>query len=130
MAEPKTKPTGESVDAFIDRLDSEARRDDCRTLVKLFKKVTGKPAIMWGPAIIGFGSYRIKYANGKEADWPAAAFSPRKSDLTLYLGGMEDDLLARLGKHKRSAGMCLYIKRLADVDLGVLEELVTRSAAG
>jgi len=129
MAEPKTKPTGESVAAFVDALEPETRRDDCRTLVKLFEKVTGNPATMWGPSIVGFGSYRIKYANGKEADWPAAAFSPRKSDLTLYLSGMEDDLLARLGKHKRSKGMCLYIKRLADVDLGVLEELIVRSAA-
>ncbi|HXU34019.1 MAG TPA: DUF1801 domain-containing protein [Thermoanaerobaculia bacterium] len=129
MAEPKTRPTGESVAAFIDRLEPEARRDDCRTLVQLFEKVTGKPATMWGPAIVGFGSYRMKYANGKEADWPIAGFSPRKSDLTLYLGGMEDDLLARLGKHKRSPGMCLYIKRLADVDVEVLEELITRSAA-
>lgn len=129
MAEPKTKPTGESVAAFVDRLEPEARRDDCRTLVKLFEKVTGNPATMWGPSIVGFGSYRMKYANGKENDWPAAAFSPRKSDLTLYLSDMEDDLLARLGKHKRSQGMCLYIKRLADVDLGVLEELIVRSAA-
>ncbi len=129
MAEPKTKPSGESVDAFIDRIDSEARREDCRTLVQLFGKVTDQLAIMWGPAIIGFGSTRMKYANGKEADWPVAAFSPRKSDLTLYLSGLDDEALARLGKHKRSKGMCLYIKRLADVDLGVLEELIVRSAA-
>ncbi|MEP7009238.1 MAG: DUF1801 domain-containing protein [Acidobacteriota bacterium] len=129
MAEPKTRPTGESVDAFIDRLEPEARCDDCRTLVKLFKKVTGRPAIMWGPAIVGFGSYRMKYANGKENDWPVVGFSPRKSDLTLYLSSLDDDLLARLGKHKRSKGLCLYIKRLADVDLGVLEELITKSAA-
>ncbi len=129
MAEPKTKPTGESVDAFIDRLTPEARRDDCRALVRLFEKVTGTPATMWGTAIVGFGSYRMKYANGKENDWPVVAFSPRKSDLTLYLSSLDDDLLARLGKHKRSAGQCLYIKRLADVDLGVLEELIVRSAA-
>lgn len=128
MAEPKTRPTDESVDAFIDRIDSEARREDCRTLVQLFGKVTGQPAIMWGPAIIGFGSSPMKYANGKEYDWPVAAFSPRKSDLTLYVG-LEDDLLARLGKHKRSQGSCLYIKRLSDVDLRVLEELIARSAA-
>lgn len=131
MAEPKTRPTGESVEAFVDRLEPEARRDDCRALVQVFEKVTGEPATMWGPSIVGFGSYRMKYANGKENDWPVVGFSPRKSDLTLYLmmGGPDDELLARLGKHKRSQGMCLYIKRLADVDLGVLEELIARSAA-
>lgn len=128
MAEPKTRPTAESVDAFIDRIDPEARRDDCRALVRMFRKVTGQPAVMWGTAIVGFGSQPMKYADGKEYDWPVVAFSPRKSDLTLYLG-LDDDLLARLGKHKRSQGSCLYIKRLADVDLGVLEELIERSAA-
>ena len=129
MAEPKTRPTAESVDAFIDRIDPEARRDDCRALVRMFLKVTGQPAVMWGTAIVGFGSYRMKYADGKEYDWPVVGFSPRKTDLTLYLSGLDDDLLARLGKHKRSKGLCLYIKRLSDVDLGVLEELIARSAA-
>lgn len=129
MAEPKTRPTDESVDAFIDRIDPEARREDCRTLVKMFQEATRQPAVMWGSSIVGFGSYRMKYADGKEYDWPVVGFAPRKSDLTLYLIDMDDDLLARLGKHKRSKGLCLYIKRLSDVDLGVLEELIARSAA-
>ncbi len=127
MPEPKTRPTDASVDDFIAAQAPDSRREDCRALVRMFEKATGERPVMWGPSIVGFGSYRMKYADGKENDWPVVAFSPRKSDLTLYVS-LDEELLARLGKHKRSKGSCLYLKRLADVDLGVLEELITRAA--
>jgi uncharacterized protein DUF1801 len=129
MAEPKTRPTQASVAAHIRKLPDERTRADCLTLVALMEKVTGEKAVMWGPSIIGFGTYRLVYADGSEADWPIAGFSPRKQDLTLYLIGVFDrraDLMKRLGKH-RTGKVCLYIKRLADVDMKVLKELVTAS---
>ena len=129
MAAPKTRPTKASVAAYIRRLPDERTRADCLTLVALMEKVTGEKATMWGPSIIGFGTYRLAYADGSEADWPVAAFSPRKQDLTLYLMGVFDrraDLMKKLGKH-RTGKVCLYVKRLADVDMKVLKELVTAS---
>ncbi len=128
MAEAKTKPTGESVTAFIKRLDGDERRKDCAALVRLMKQVSGVPAKMYGASIIGFGSQTIQYANGKTAAWPIVAFSPRKQDLTLYVGASKAPkaLLRQLGKHKVSGG-CLHIKRLSDVDLDVLTKLVTAS---
>jgi hypothetical protein len=129
MAAPKTRPTKASVAAYIRRLPDERTRADCLTLVALMEKVTGEKAVMWGPSIIGFGTYRLAYADGSEADWPIAGFSPRKQDLTLYLMGVFDrraDLMKKLGKH-RTGKVCLYIKRLADVDMKVLKELVAAS---
>ena len=129
MAEPKTKPTKASVAAYIHRLPDERTRADCNVLVALMEKVTGEKAVMWGPSIIGFGTYRLSYADGSEADWPIAGFSPRKTELTIYLGGGCDryaDLMKKLGKH-RTGKVCLYIKRLADVDMKVLKELVVAS---
>jgi hypothetical protein len=129
MAEPKTRPTRASVAAYIKRLPDERTRADCLTLVSLMEKVTGEKAVMWGPSIIGFGTYRLAYADGSEADWPIAGFSPRKQDLTIYLMGVFDrraDLMKKLGKH-RTGKVCLYIKRLADVDMKVLKELVAAS---
>lgn len=129
MAEPKTKPTKASVAAYLKRLPDEQKRADCLTLVALMEKVTGEKAVMWGPSIVGFGEYRLVYANGSEAPWPIAAFSPRKSDLTLYLMGVFDrhpELMKKLGKH-RTGKVCLYIRRLADVDIKVLRELVAAS---
>ena len=129
MAAPKTRPTGASVAAFIKRQPDERTRADCLTLVALMEKVTGEKAVMWGPSIIGFGTYKLTYADGSAADWPIAGFSPRKQDLTLYLMGVFDrhaDLMQRLGKH-RTGKVCLYIKRLADVDMNVLKQLVTAS---
>jgi len=128
MAEPKTRPTQASVAAFIQR-QPEQTRADCRDLVSLMEEVTGEKAVMWGPSIIGFGSYRLVYANGSEADWPVAGFSPRKTDLTLYLLDVFDrhpELMKKLGKY-RTGKVCLYIKRLADVDMKVLKELVATS---
>ena len=126
MAEAKTRPTKQSVAAFIKGVDEE-RRKDCATLVRIMKDASGAPATMWGSSIVGFGSYELKYASGRTADWPIIGFSPRKQDLTLYVGrGVDGTLLKALGKHKLSGG-CLYIKRLGDVDLAVLEKVVSAS---
>jgi Domain of unknown function (DU1801) len=129
MAEAKTKPTKESVRAFLDRISDEERRRDCLKLVRLMKRAAGAPPKMWGAGIVGFGSYRYVYASGREGDWPVAAFAPRKRDLTLYIMsgfGGHAALLRKLGRHK-TAKCCLYIKRLADVDLELLEQLVLAS---
>ncbi len=126
MAETKTRRTKESVASFIKGVDEE-RRKDCTTLVRIMKDVSGAPATMWGTSIVGFGTYELKYADGRTADWPLIGFSPRKQDLTLYVGrGVDGTLLKALGKHKLSGG-CLYIKRLSDVDLAVLEKVVSAS---
>jgi len=129
MAEPKTRPTKASVAAYIKRLAGEQTRADCLTLVALMEQATGAKPVMWGPSIIGFGAYRLVYANGTEAPWPIAAFSPRKTDLTIYLMGVFDrrpELMKKLGKH-RTGKVCLYIKRLSDVDMKVLKELIAAS---
>ena len=129
MAEAKTKPTAQSVEAFIDNVPSETMRDDSRTLIRLMKKITGEQPKMWGPSIIGFGQYHYKYASGHEGDICLTGFSPRKQALTLYtLAGSEgqSDLLKKLGKYKTGKG-CLYIKKLADVDLSVLETLIRKT---
>lgn len=126
---PKTRPTGASVRAFLDAIDDPERRADAKALAKLMRRVTGKAPRMWGPSIVGYGSTHYRYASGREGDWFVAGFSPRKQDLTVY--GMsafprQAALLKELGKHKTGKS-CLYIKRLADVDTAVLEELVRRS---
>ncbi len=123
---PKTRPTTDSIDAFIDALPKEEQRDDSRTLIKLMQAATRQPPILWGSAIIGFGSTPLKYANGKELDWPIIAFSPRKAALTLYLTcdiKQYESHLQKLGKYSTGVG-CLYVKRLSDVDAKVLEKLV------
>ena len=129
MPEPKTRPTTASVAGFIKRQPDEQTRADCVSLVSLMEEVTGEKAVMWGPSIIGFGTHRLVYANGSEADWPIAAFSPRKRDLTIYLMDVFErrpGLMKKLGKH-RTGKVCLYIKRLSDVDRKVLKELVAAS---
>lgn len=130
MAELKTRPTGASVVGFIDAITDPVRRGDCRTLVSLMKRVTGAKAEMWGSSIVGFGRFRYERGSAQN-EWFLVGFSPRKQDLTVYvMGGLHENpaLLARLGKHKASGGGCLYLKRLADVDMSVLETLVERSA--
>lgn len=126
---PKTRPTDASVDAFIDGVADPVRRADCRVLATLMSRVTGEPAVMWGEAIIGFGSCPVRYANGSSLDWPEVAFSPRKGDLTLYLlpefAGREA-LLAALGRHKLGKS-CLYVRSLGEVQLPALEALVEAS---
>lgn len=131
MSEAKTQPTKTTLAAFLAGVADPARRADCATLAKLMQKITGEKAVIWGPSIVGFGRYRYRYANGTEGDWPVVGFSPRKNDLTLYIMRGFDDadaLLARLGKHKTSKA-CLYLKSLAGIDLGVLEELIARGVA-
>ena len=126
MAEAKTQPTKESVPAFIAAQPDPETRRDCATLVRMMARVTGEKAVMWGPAIVGFGLYRYVYASGQTGDWPLAAFSPRKQNLTVYVSTGFDRyaaLVRKLGKAKTSKA-CLYMKSLADVDLGVLEEMV------
>lgn len=131
MPEPKTKLTQASVDRFIDKQKDESTRDDCRTLIKLMQEVTGDEPRMWGSSIVGFGSYQLLYSNGKTADWPVAAFSPRKQNLTIYIMDAFDDykvLIAKLGKCKTSKA-CLYVKSLNDIHLPTLKSLVKKSVA-
>jgi len=131
MAENKTKATKLSVTAFIDALTDETRRADAKALVKLMQSATGERPQMWGPSIVGFGSYHYTYESGREGDMPLAGFSPRKPATVFYgLMGSSDSeaLLGKLGKHTTGKG-CLYIKKLADVDQKVLEALVSKSVA-
>jgi hypothetical protein len=128
-AEPKTVPTEVSVEAYLAAIDDPRRQADARTVTAMMQRVTGHPPTMWGQAIVGFGSYHYRYASGHEGDAPEAGFSSRKAALTLYtLGEFAEQpaLLAKLGKFK-TAKVCLYVKSLADVDLGVLEQLVRAS---
>ena len=131
MAENKTKPTAISVSEFLDACADDARRADARALTKLMENVTGYKPNMWGPSIVGFGSYHYVYESGREGDMPMVGFSPRKAALVLY-GAIGFDgseaFLAKLGKHTTGKG-CLYIKKLADVDLRVLETLLGRAFA-
>lgn len=130
MAENKTKATGLGVDAFLETVAHPVRRADGKALRAMMERVTAEPAAMWGPSIIGFGSYHYRYASGHEGDMCRVGFSPRSANLVLYVGGFPDyeALLAKLGKHKRSKA-CLYLNKLADVDIAVVEEIVGRSYA-
>jgi hypothetical protein len=127
MSELKTKPTSQDPRAFLDTIEPEEKRRDSYTLLELMEQITGEQAVMWGPSMVGFGSYHYKSERSRqEGDWMLVGFSPRKHNLTLYiLAGHQDqtDLLARLGKHKTGVG-CLYIKRLSDVDRDVLTMLI------
>jgi hypothetical protein len=128
VAEAKTTRTHQKVGDFIEGLADERRRKDCATLVRLMTKAAGARGAMYGPSIVGFGTRTITYAGGRTGQWPVVAFSPRKSDLTLYVGARNapKPLLKQLGKHKVSGG-CLHIKRLSDVDAVVLARLVSAS---
>ncbi|MBX3056234.1 MAG: DUF1801 domain-containing protein [Anaerolineae bacterium] len=128
MAENKTQPTAASVDAFIAQIENPRRRADALAALKIYKEITGLPPVMWGPSIIGFGSLHYVYETGREGDMPAAGFSPRKANMTFYVGDKFEgaaELYAKLGKHKKSVA-CLYINKLADVDLDVLHEIIAR----
>ncbi len=131
MAEPKTKPTDEDPNAFVAAIDDERRRADTQALLKLFTDATGEKAVMWGPSIVGFGSYTYINTSKKPADWPLVAFSPRKAASVLYgMNAAEDPaLLERLGKYTTSGG-CLHVKKLADVDWTVLRDLIAKAFAG
>ncbi len=129
MAEPKTKPTTACVADFIASVDNPQKRADCKKIAAMMRRATGKRAKMWGPSIIGYGSYHYKYASGQEGDWMITGYSPRKQAITLYImPGFSnyDALMKKLGKHKTGKS-CLYINKLADVDEGVLETLITKS---
>ena len=131
MAENKTKPTQQGVAAYIDSLPDKTRQADAKALVRLMERATGEKAKMWGPSIIGFGAHHYRYESGREGDMPLAGFSPRKTAIVFYsLAGSDDQqpLLARLGKYTTGKG-CLYIKKLADVDQKILEELIVASVA-
>jgi uncharacterized protein DUF1801 len=131
MAENKTKPTKLSVAAFIAGLTDGTRRTDAKALVKLLQSVVGEKPKMWGPSIIGFGTYHYRYESGREGDMPLIGFSPRNAATVLYnMLGPSDSaaLLAKLGKHTTGKG-CLYIKKLADVDQKVLQALAVKSVA-
>ena len=130
MAEIKTKPTKASVDDFIASIEKPVRRADAQVLRGLMERVTGEPATMWGPTIIGFGTYHYRYASGHEGDMCRVGFSPRSANLVLYVGGFAEyeELLGKLGKHKRSTA-CLYLNKLADVELSLVEEIVRRTFA-
>ena len=126
MAENKTKPTNVSVDDFIEKIENPRRRADALTALKFYKEITGLSPYMWGPSIIGFGSLHYVYETGREGDMPAAAYSPRKTYMTFYVGDKfegAEKLYARLGKHKKSVA-CLYINKLDDVELDVLYEII------
>jgi uncharacterized protein DUF1801 len=126
MAANKTQPTPVSPADFIETVEHPVRREDARTLLALMSRITGWEAKMWGPSMIGFGEYHYRYESGREGDFLRTGFSPRKTGMVVYiLPGYEDysDRLSRLGKHKLGKS-CLYINKLADIDLSVLEELV------
>ncbi len=131
MAENKTKPTSASVDDFIDGIENPRRQADALTALRLYKDVTGLPPVMWGPSIIGFGTHHYVYDSGREGTVPAAGFSPRKANMTFYVGDKfegAEALYASLGKYKKSVA-CLYVNKLDDVDLQVLREIIARDYA-
>jgi len=131
MADSKTRPTEVSVAAFINAITDPAKRADAKALIKLMQDAAGEKPKMWGPSIVGFGSYHYRYDSGREGDAPLIGFSPRKAATVLYnLIGSSDSkaLLPKLGKHTTGKG-CLYIKKLADVDQQVLEAMVVKSLA-
>ena len=131
MAALKTRPGNASVDAFLDSVDNENRREDARRVVAMMQRVTQAPPTMWGDRIVGFGSYHYRYVSGREGDWPLIGLSPGKRNLTLYIMPGFDDyqpLLAKLGKH-RTGKSCLYLNKLQGIDMRALEDLVRQSVA-
>lgn len=129
MSDNKTRPTGQSVDAFLEGIADEAKRADSLRLRELMELTSGESATMWGASIVGFGNLHYRYQTGREGDTPAVGFSPRAASITLYLSGGFDgfgQILERLGKYKIGKG-CLYLKRLSDVDEAALTDLIEAS---
>ncbi|KQC02333.1 DUF1801 domain-containing protein [Pedobacter sp. Hv1] len=130
MAELKTKATEQFVQDYLMQIEDETTRQDCQTICKLMEEVTQASAKMWGPAIVGVGDYKYLYESGRTNDWFMMGFSPRKANISLYILGCDADdkkeLLTRFGKHKASKG-CIYVKKLADIDINVLKELCIMS---
>lgn len=131
MAENKTKPTAVDVEKFLNSVENDKRREDSLALLKIMKSVTRMQPKMWGPSIVGFGSYHYKYESGREGDFLMTGFSPRKQSLTVYImTGFKryDALMKKLGKHTTGQS-CLYIKKLEDIDIPTLKELIKESLA-
>jgi len=129
MAELKTQPTDEKVATFLAGVEDEQKRSDSETLIQLMSEATGAPPVMWGKSIIGFGSYRYRYATGREGDWMELGFSPRKKALSLYImsgANRYEEFLGKLGKYTTGKS-CLYVKRLSDIDLEVLRAMLQQS---
>jgi hypothetical protein len=131
MPAQKTRPTDESVVEFLGNIKDEAVRDDCHALIRLMKKITGAEPALWGGSIVGFGKYHYKYESGHEGFSCLTGFAPRKNNLSIYvMPGYSEltDLIKKLGKHKAGKG-CLYVKRLSDIDMKVLEALIKQSVS-
>ncbi len=131
MAKLKTKPTKIKVSSFLDKVEDEKKRKDCRELVALMRSVSGINPKMWGSAIVGFGSYHYKYNSGREGDWMVTGFSPRKQNISIYImPGFSDygAMMNKLGKYTTGKS-CLYVKELDDIDRGILRKLVEKSVA-
>jgi hypothetical protein len=131
MAELKTQPTGASVEGYLDSRASAEQREDCKALMKILRKVTGQPPKMWGPSIVGYGSYRYTYESGRTGEMCIAGFAVRGREIVVYLyadSKEQQALLAKVGKY-RMGKSCFYFKRLADLDAGVLERLIAGSVA-
>ena len=129
MTENKTRPNNNSVIAFLNSVEGKEKRKDSHALLQLFKSITLEPAVMWGESIVGFGSYHYKYDSGREGDMCITGFSPRKSNFSIYImSGFSNyqDLLEQLGPHKTGKA-CLYVKRLSDIDMDVLSEIIRSS---
>ena len=129
MAELKTKLNDASVEDFLNTIENDEKREDCFEILKIMKQAAKAEPKMWGTSIVGFGSYHYKGASGREGDWMLTGFSPRKQNITLYIMGgfdQQTDLMKKLGKHSTGKS-CLYIKKLKDIDIKVLKELVTES---
>ena len=129
MTELKTRPTGASVTAFVKGIEDPKTRRDINKIAAMMRRATGARARMWGPSIVGYGRYHYEYASGRSGDWMLTGYSPRKSNISIYvMSGFESfaSLMQRLGKYKTGRS-CLYVKRLSDVDEAVLEQLISRS---
>ena len=129
VAKLKTRPNDADVGAFIAGIDDDAKREDAERLLALMADVTGEPATMWGQSIVGFGSYRYRYASGHQGEWMLTGFSPRKRNLTVYIMpgfATFESVLKQLGKHKTSRS-CLYVQRLSDIDVDVLRTLIANA---
>lgn len=125
----KTKPTGDSVYEFINKVENEQKRTDSLTILEYMKKVTNEEPVLWGPSLIGFGYHIVKSPSGREVEWFHIGFSPRKANLSLYVKGSilrDEERMKTLGKHKTGGG-CLYINKLSDVDFDVLKEIINDS---
>lgn len=129
MAENKTKATDANVEDYLLAIDNDERRSDCRAIATLMSAISGAEPKMWGAGIVGFDSYHYKYASGREGDAPVTGFAARKGDISVYLsanGADQEQLLALLGRHKMGKA-CLYIRKLSDIDMAILERLIRAS---